>query len=117
MTRNGGGAKRARLLPAVQPNEHLDLVTLFRKVQLSAVCVAVEVKQRVDRNGPHFGAGQFYVGCCDAFFSFGNMDPVRTRVVRKHNFQPTQAQMPLEQTLLRRRRAGLLAQRPYKRAY
>ena len=96
-----GGAKRARLLPAVQPNEHLDLVTLFRKVQFRNVCVAVEVKQRVDRNGPHFGAGQFYIGCCDAFVLFGRRGPVLTRVLKKRNFQPPHAQTPQGQKHLR----------------
>ena len=45
----------------------------------------------MDRHGPHFGPGQFDIGCCDAFFSFGRMGPVLTRVVKKHNFQPTRA--------------------------
>ena len=96
-----GGAKCARLFSAVQPDEDLDLVTLLRKVQLRVVRVAVEVKQRVDRNGPHFGAGQFYVGCCNAFFSLGSMDLVLTRVVKKHNFQPPHAQTPQGQKHLR----------------
>ncbi len=64
-----------RYSTAVQPHEDLDLVVFLSKIQLCTVCVAVKVKQRVDRHGADLCAAKFHVRCCDAFFSFQRMRP------------------------------------------